>query len=759
MNILLIGLLVAILAVPLWALFSSGTEKEKSASSAVPDEAERTFRRRSADKELEHQFPDEEKERRGRDDRRRISGSSDEMLPVEEDFKLPYTPQDVLPDNSSFEVYRRTLKNADVYMQKGDFATAQSIYEGVLDRVSDTQIRDRLEENLSYMNNYQQILTKRKEVKKQQQSVSKPQEIRLTLEGADTLADRLQIGIAPEKPPLDVNEIVDRISEKLTGVAPDASRIAENSVQKYREELAQVKSQLQGMTAIREQLRKMNEERLTQDLSQVQILKNELSKLLKEKESDIETVVAAESAEISSSEPESMREERERSILREIKQREDENHLLRDRLEMMKDEISNIREENKKAGVLEKKLEESLASSVTAENDTKKDVEIDRLREELSDLRSELKQRNAAEAASIRELAESVKKTISSRQIPTEESSEKRDVKSIHDMAKSMKETLDAIAPSLASQKNDDSMKELAQSMKENLDALSPVMQHSAQNAQTGTEALESLTEAMKEGVESLAPILKDQAAKAEEALASKKLEDEKKDEFQLIDEMINGPKYDEPSDDDVMEKILNDAMKEQKKKDDAARKKKDDVKKDDGFVPVEDAMRAKEIKPAQPKQDDVKEDFELVSDYMRGDEDVIPTDDEVMEKILSDTMKGREFDRRGGRSETRGSGGDFPVPQKRKKELPILRVSYNFSRLPDEFTLSTDKNYLEFSFYKFKPLLEKAGDLVKRRKVKDAINYYKVVMDQDIPPEFKEMLGQNIHDLNEYLTKYYTSD
>jgi hypothetical protein len=41
---------------------------------------------------------------------------------------------------------------------------------------------------------------------------------------------------------------------------------------------------------------------------------------------------------------------------------------------------------------------------------------------------------------------------------------------------------------------------------------------------------------------------------------------------------------------------------------------------------------------------------------------------------------------------------------------------------------------------------------------MKDAINYYKVVMDQDIPHEFKEMLSQNIKDLNEYLTKYYTS-
>ena len=47
----------------------------------------------------------------------------------------------------------------------------------------------------------------------------------------------------------------------------------------------------------------------------------------------------------------------------------------------------------------------------------------------------------------------------------------------------------------------------------------------------------------------------------------------------------------------------------------------------------------------------------------------------------------------------------------------------------------------------------------IKKRKVKDAINYYKVVLDQNIPPEFKVMLRRNISDLTEYLERYLTGD
>ncbi len=96
---------------------------------------------------------------------------------------------------------------------------------------------------------------------------------------------------------------------------------------------------------------------------------------------------------------------------------------------------------------------------------------------------------------------------------------------------------------------------------------------------------------------------------------------------------------------------------------------------------------------------------------------------------------------------------------KRKKRELPILKVSYDFTKLPDEFSLAREKNILEYSYYKYKPMLERANEFIRIRKVKDAINYYKVVMSQNIPPEFKGMIRKNIHDLTEYLEKYLSSD
>ena len=93
------------------------------------------------------------------------------------------------------------------------------------------------------------------------------------------------------------------------------------------------------------------------------------------------------------------------------------------------------------------------------------------------------------------------------------------------------------------------------------------------------------------------------------------------------------------------------------------------------------------------------------------------------------------------------------------RKELPILKVSYDFSKLPEEFSLSKDQNMLQYSFYKFKPMLVKANELIKRKNVRDAINYYNVVKEQNIPPEFKKMLNKNIGELTEYIEKYLSSD
>ncbi|HPV43614.1 MAG TPA: hypothetical protein PKX40_20715 [Spirochaetota bacterium] len=175
------------------------------------------------------------------------------------------------------------------------------------------------------------------------------------------------------------------------------------------------------------------------------------------------------------------------------------------------------------------------------------------------------------------------------------------------------------------------------------------------------------------------------------------------------------------------------------------------------------------------------KDDFELLSEYGKDKSGDELTDDEIFEKILREDKKEREkgdFEILGEKKERRGEDVTttdeidlkkredesfyrrlLSTTKRKTKELPILKVSYDFSKLPDEIGLSREKNIIEYAFYKYKPMLEKADEYIKKRKVRDAINYYKVVMSQNIPPEFKSMIRKNLNDLTEYLEKYLTGD
>jgi hypothetical protein len=566
---------------------------------------------------------------------------------VGDDFSLPFHPQEIIPADSPFEIYRRTIANAETYMKRGDFLTARSLYEGVLDRVSDASMRKKLEDNLEYLNNYHQVVARQQELRRQKKD-QKPQEVRLILEGGDNIGDRLQIGLSSDKQNLDMEELADKVSEKLGGFSPDGAK----AVEKYRNELSQVRSQLREMSRLKEQVQRLNEDQLKREEGDIDQLRKELSELREETASPID---------------------REKEILSEIERREEENRLLRDRLDLIQKEMSLIKDDNRRTSA----LEEALSTTIQRQNKggTSEDT-IDLMRDEISNL----------------------------------------------------KQSLDSIT--------------------RNAGAPAPFG--------GSAQSMGDIASAMKESMETLTPLL-NEALKNKNDPASKN-DENKKDDFQLIEDIMHGPKFDEPTDEEVLAKVLKDAMSEHAKKN---KPKKDESAEADQLKNA--AEKKKETPP--DKHQDLKDDFELVSDYIKGDEGSMPTDDEVMEKILRDAMKTKDF--RGSAGGQLTSGGVFSQdssrgmqpPVRKKKELPILRVSYNFSRLPDEFTLSIDKNHLEYSFYKFKPMLEKASDLVKRRKVKDAINYYRVVMDQEIPVEFKDMLNQNINDLNEYLTKYYTSE
>ncbi len=188
------------------------------------------------------------------------------------------------------------------------------------------------------------------------------------------------------------------------------------------------------------------------------------------------------------------------------------------------------------------------------------------------------------------------------------------------------------------------------------------------------------------------------------------------------------------------------------------------------------------EPKKIAPQEEEGPEEIEVLSQAQKEDEIDGLSDEDIFEKILKDDLskkKDESFEIVGYQKDKKTADGDIMDKEQEekereeenfyrkflrhgkrvRKELPILKVSYDFSKLPDEFSLSKDQNILQYSFYKYKPMLEKANELIKLRNVRDAINYYSVVKEQNIPPEFKVMLDKNIGELTEYIEKYLSTD
>jgi hypothetical protein len=227
-------------------------------------------------------------------------------------------------------------------------------------------------------------------------------------------------------------------------------------------------------------------------------------------------------------------------------------------------------------------------------------------------------------------------------------------------------------------------------------------------------------------------------------------------------------PEEDETLDEAAAEEIIEPAEDEA------------EIEESEAETPDEEILLEKEKEKEIEKHIDAEEDpneFDLLSEYGQTKDDSTLTDEDIFEKILKEDDKKSDdsaFEIIGDfhKDEAEYSLDDAEMDEKKKaehdfykkfikpdrikkKELPILKVSYDFKKLPDEFSLSREKNILEYSFYKYKPMLVRADEFIKQRRVKDAINYYRVVLDQNIPVEFKIMIKKNIHDLTEYLEKY----
>ena len=90
--------------------------------------------------------------------------------------------------------------------------------------------------------------------------------------------------------------------------------------------------------------------------------------------------------------------------------------------------------------------------------------------------------------------------------------------------------------------------------------------------------------------------------------------------------------------------------------------------------------------------------------------------------------------------------------------DAPFLTLTYDFSKIPHSFRLSKNYSVMEYSYYKYKHMLMKAQEFARRKMLKNALNYYRVVRSQNIPPELKIMINRNITDITEFLEKFVMS-
>ena len=553
---ILITSLVIVIVILIWAITGNETKPESS-ETTPPD---KIYRRRASDLEIEEKYPDAARPKR------RATDTPLEKTVIDEDFKLPYSAEEIIPPYSRFRIYMRILMNAEVYAKKGDFTTAMSLYEGVNERILDAETNTKIEANIDYLKKYkqkQEAEQRRKEV----ETRSKPNEIKISLDSPIKLPERIQIGFTPQN--FDVDKIVEEITKKIQE-KQKLEHIEEESINKYRDEINKLATHLEQ-------------------------LKNELASSLK-----------------------GLSDKEESS---EIQKLQSQLNDLTDRMFKLYEEKEKTRAELENLKMVHSKLLESGKQPAvsTVKYEGKLPIELD--------------------PEPILKILEKLPEITAPKPKPIDKDKVKGD------FAK-------------------DFLKKLYG------DKAKP-------DEKTQTSEIVEKTETQKE--------------EEDWELISDIIKDEKKSEL------------DEVSDEDIFRKILE----EDKRK----------------------------------KQDEI----EILGDYRKSEEVEYDTDDpETLRKVEEDRKFYEKF---------------LQHDRRKKKDLPILKVTYDFKKLPDEFSLSREKNILEYAFYKYRPLLEKADDLIKKRKVRDALNYYRVVMQQNIPPEFKTMIRKNINDLNEYLEKYLTSD
>ncbi len=604
MDIFLILLFLVILLIVAWALFGKGDTAESIESEA---DREAQLRRRASDQVIEEQFPSHEQThpKRRKADRSQATETT-EQEEVDDDFKLPYSVDEIISDTSQFRIYKRTLINSEIYAKKGDFETAISLYDGVNERINDINTNRKIETNIQYLKNFREFKEKEKkeeEVLAKKMKHRRGNEIRVSLDGPLTIPDKIQIGLATpiqnidQQQKIDIDKIVEEITKKILD-----SKVLENKqdqeTRKYINEIEDLKDGIKELIDSNKKLDSLSVEDIAEKNLELEKKIDELSRI-KEDLQKLEDV----------------------SSLKDSFSRLDELSDFKDKLDKINDKVSRLEEK-----------ESSLMHGPIPESDRKPAI---------IEARYESPIPVTLDPKPILELLE---------KLPRQQTQEPKILEA--------PEISEPAAPEVTSAPE------------------------------------EQVPETMKKETEEI-----------DQNILKREKEAEAEEEWELLSRYGKDSNEDTLTDEDIYAKILEEDSRD-KIQDSIEILGEDKNKSDDGPLGISDAEYDKKQRE----------------------------EEEFYEKFLKHERRIR-------------------------KELPILKVTYDFSRLPDEFSLSRDKNILEYSFYRYKPILEKANGFIKTRHVRDALNYYKTVLQQNIPPEFKVMIRKNINDLTEYLEKYLSSN
>ncbi|EQA38766.1 hypothetical protein LEP1GSC047_2322 [Leptospira inadai serovar Lyme str. 10] len=127
----------------------------------------------------------------------------------------------------------------------------------------------------------------------------------------------------------------------------------------------------------------------------------------------------------------------------------------------------------------------------------------------------------------------------------------------------------------------------------------------------------------------------------------------------------------------------------------------------------------------------------------------------EVLEGGLEPLDEDRPESGGGGEEEPKMIHGILELKPPEVDDAPFLTLTYDFDKIPHSFKLSKNYSIMEYSYYKYKPMLIKAQEFARRKMLKNALNYYRVIKSQNIPPELRKMINRNIKDITEFMEKY----